>query len=91
MGTTSCCSFDNLTEVAAVCTREDIYLHVDGAYAGSALICEEFRGSMAGLEVRAVLSKTTFSLKQLNKRRLISLQVCQLIQLQSQQVAPDEL
>ena len=51
MGTTSCCSFDNIAEVAAVCNREDIYLHVDGAYAGSALICEEFRGCMAGLEV----------------------------------------
>ena len=50
-GTTSCCSFDNIKEIGQFCKREEIYLHVDGAYAGSALICEEFRGYLEGLEV----------------------------------------
>jgi glutamate/tyrosine decarboxylase-like PLP-dependent enzyme len=50
-GTTCCCSFDNLQEIGMVCKKEDIYLHVDGAYAGSALICEEFRQYANGLEV----------------------------------------
>ncbi len=50
-GTTSCCSFDNLSEIGALCTRESIYLHVDGAYAGSSLICPEFRPLVNGLEL----------------------------------------
>ena len=50
-GTTSCCSFDRVKEIGQFCQREEIYLHVDGAYAGSALICEEFRGYLEGLEV----------------------------------------
>lgn len=50
-GTTSCCSIDNLKEIGKFCSEESIYLHVDGAYAGSALICEEFREYAAGLEL----------------------------------------
>jgi glutamate/tyrosine decarboxylase-like PLP-dependent enzyme len=34
LGTTSCCSFDNLREVGPVCRRFGVWLHVDGAYAG---------------------------------------------------------
>lgn len=33
-GTTGCCSFDNLSEIGAVCQKHDTYLHVDAAYAG---------------------------------------------------------
>lgn len=50
IGTTSCCSYDNISEIGAFCKREDIYLHVDGAYAGSALICDEFRFIAQGLD-----------------------------------------
>ncbi len=50
-GTTSCCSFDNIAEIGSLCTREDIYLHVDGAYAGSSLVCPEFRPLINGLEL----------------------------------------
>ena len=32
--------------------EEQIWLHVDGAYAGSALICPEYRYLGAGMEVR---------------------------------------
>jgi len=49
-GTTSCCSFDNLKEIGSICNEMDIYLHVDAAYAGNALICEELRPLMKGIE-----------------------------------------
>ncbi|CAF3906258.1 unnamed protein product [Rotaria magnacalcarata] len=48
-GTTSCCSYDNLEEIGEICRREKLWFHVDGAYAGSALICEEYRYIMKGL------------------------------------------
>uniref|UniRef100_A0A0K0FBH7 MIP05841p (inferred by orthology to a D. melanogaster protein) n=1 Tax=Strongyloides venezuelensis TaxID=75913 RepID=A0A0K0FBH7_STRVS len=50
LGTTSVCSFDVLAEVGPVCSENDIWLHVDGAYAGSAMICPEFRYLMKGIE-----------------------------------------
>lgn len=50
-GTTSCCSFDNVKELATFCKKEEIYIHVDAAYAGSALICKEFRSLLPGLEL----------------------------------------
>lgn len=34
LGTTSCCSFDRLDEIAEVGVDEDIWVHVDAAYAG---------------------------------------------------------
>lgn len=51
LGTTSCCSFDNLEEIGEICRREQLWFHVDAAYAGSAFICEEYRYLMKGLEV----------------------------------------
>lgn len=50
LGTTSCVSFDNLEELGQVCQDHDIWLHVDAAYAGSALICPEFKYLMKGIE-----------------------------------------
>ncbi|XP_066210254.1 aromatic-L-amino-acid decarboxylase isoform X1 [Saccopteryx leptura] len=50
LGTTSCCSFDRLSEVGPVCNREDVWLHIDAAYAGSAFICPEFRHLLNGVE-----------------------------------------
>uniref|UniRef100_A0A915CPE2 Tyrosine decarboxylase n=1 Tax=Ditylenchus dipsaci TaxID=166011 RepID=A0A915CPE2_9BILA len=50
LGTTSVCSFDVLSEVGPVCTDNDLWLHVDAAYAGSAMICPEFRFLMQGIE-----------------------------------------
>ncbi|XP_063232615.1 tyrosine decarboxylase-like [Bacillus rossius redtenbacheri] len=51
LGTTSCCSFDNLREVGPVCHRfPGVWLHVDGAYAGNAFICPELKPLMAGIE-----------------------------------------
>uniref|UniRef100_A0A9L0TUK9 Aromatic-L-amino-acid decarboxylase n=1 Tax=Equus caballus TaxID=9796 RepID=A0A9L0TUK9_HORSE len=50
LGTTSCCSFDNLLEVGPICIKEDVWLHIDAAYAGSAFICPEFRPLLNGVE-----------------------------------------
>ncbi|CAF1025894.1 unnamed protein product [Rotaria sp. Silwood1] len=50
LGTTGACAFDNLIELGAICERENIWIHVDAAYAGSAFICPEFRHFMNGVE-----------------------------------------
>ncbi|XP_069852086.1 aromatic-L-amino-acid decarboxylase [Dipodomys merriami] len=50
LGTTSCCSFDNLLEVGPICNKEHLWLHIDAAYAGSAFICPEFRHLLNGVE-----------------------------------------
>ncbi|XP_035866274.1 aromatic-L-amino-acid decarboxylase isoform X2 [Phyllostomus discolor] len=50
LGTTSCCSFDRLPELGPVCDKEDLWLHIDAAYAGSAFICPEFRHLLNGVE-----------------------------------------
>lgn len=47
LGTTSTCAFDHLEEIGKVCEKENIWLHVDAAYAGSAFICPEYRHLMA--------------------------------------------
>ncbi|PSN56849.1 Tyrosine decarboxylase [Blattella germanica] len=50
LGSTSCCSFDNLLEIGPVCKRfPAVWLHVDGAYAGNAMICPENKYLMAGI------------------------------------------
>lgn len=49
VGTTSTTSVDPLPEIAAVARRENMWLHVDGAYALAAGICPEFRPLLAGL------------------------------------------
>lgn len=58
MGTTSCCSFDNFEELGQICQREKLWFHVDGAYAGAALICSEFNYLIKGFEV--IISKVVF-------------------------------
>lgn len=50
-GTTEICSFDNVEELAKICQKESIWLHVDAAYAGTALICPEFRPLMKGIHM----------------------------------------
>ncbi|KAH9518894.1 Tyrosine decarboxylase [Bulinus truncatus] len=50
LGTTACCSFDNLSELGEVASRQGVYLHVDAAYAGNALICQEFHYLKNGVE-----------------------------------------
>ncbi len=50
VGTTSTTSVDPVQEIADLCEREGIWLHVDAAYAGSAAVCPEYRALMAGIE-----------------------------------------
>jgi len=51
LGTTAVCSFDNLRELGVICERHSLWLHVDAAYAGSALICAELQHVLNGIEV----------------------------------------
>ncbi|KAG1653018.1 Tyrosine decarboxylase [Nymphon striatum] len=50
LGTTSCCSFDRIEEIGPICEKEDVWLHVDAAYAGSSFICPEVQHLMKGIE-----------------------------------------
>ncbi len=50
LGTTSSTAFDPLPEIAAVCRRYGLWLHVDGALAGTAALCPEFRYLQAGID-----------------------------------------
>ncbi len=50
LGTTGVCAFDNIEEIGPICKEEDLWLHIDAAYAGSALICPEFRKFSKGIE-----------------------------------------
>uniref|UniRef100_A0A1I8FSH8 Aromatic-L-amino-acid decarboxylase n=1 Tax=Macrostomum lignano TaxID=282301 RepID=A0A1I8FSH8_9PLAT len=51
LGTTACASCDNLSDVGAVCHREQLWCHVDAAYSGGALVCPEFRPLLQGIEL----------------------------------------
>ena len=50
VGTTSTTSVDPVPEIAAICEREQLWLHVDGAYGGAAAVVPELRGIMRGVE-----------------------------------------
>ncbi len=50
VGSTSSMAIDPVPEIAAVCQRENVWLHVDAAMAGIAALCPEFRFVNAGLE-----------------------------------------
>lgn len=50
LGTTGATAIDPLDEIAAICSRYGIWLHVDAAFAGSALILPEFRWMIKGVE-----------------------------------------
>jgi aromatic-L-amino-acid/L-tryptophan decarboxylase len=50
VGGTSVGATDNIAEVCAVAKRHDLYVHVDAAWAGSAMICSEFRHYWQGIE-----------------------------------------
>jgi len=51
LGTTAVCSYDNIREMGVICERHSLWLHVDAAYAGSALICPELQHVLHGIEV----------------------------------------
>lgn len=50
VGTTSTSSIDPVEEIADICEREKLWLHVDAAYAGSAAVVPELQHIMRGCE-----------------------------------------
>jgi aromatic-L-amino-acid decarboxylase len=51
VGTTSSNAIDPVPEIGRICQKEDLWLHVDAAMAGTAALCPEFRHIHAGLEL----------------------------------------
>ncbi len=49
LGTTGTTAVDPLPEIAAICREFNIWLHIDAAFAGTALILPEFRWMSSGL------------------------------------------
>jgi len=50
VGTTSTTSIDPVPEIAAICRREGLWLHVDAAYGGAAAVLESHRWVLAGCD-----------------------------------------
>jgi aromatic-L-amino-acid decarboxylase len=50
LGSTSIGACDDIAAISEVARRHGLYLHVDAAWAGSAMICPEFRDLMRGAE-----------------------------------------
>jgi aromatic-L-amino-acid/L-tryptophan decarboxylase len=50
VGTTASASVDPVPAIADACAAAGTWLHVDAAYAGSAMVCPEFRWAFAGVE-----------------------------------------
>jgi aromatic-L-amino-acid decarboxylase len=50
VGTTSTTSVDPVAEIAEACSRAGVWLHVDAAYAGCAMVCPELRWAFDGIE-----------------------------------------
>jgi aromatic-L-amino-acid decarboxylase len=50
-GTTSSNGFDPLPDLGRICREHNLWLHVDGAMAGAAALCPEFRHLFEGLEL----------------------------------------
>lgn len=51
LGTTGVTAIDPLPEIAGICKKYGIWLHVDAAFAGSALVLPEYRWMIEGLEL----------------------------------------
>jgi aromatic-L-amino-acid decarboxylase len=50
IGTTGCTAVDPLAQIAAVSQKFNVWLHVDAAYAGTALLLPEYRWMIEGIE-----------------------------------------
>jgi len=50
VGTTSTTSVDPVAAVVEACSERGVWVHVDAAYAGSAMVCPELRSAFEGIE-----------------------------------------
>jgi aromatic-L-amino-acid decarboxylase len=50
LGTTGSTAVDPLAEIASICSMYKIWLHIDAAFAGSALLLPEYRWMLQGIE-----------------------------------------
>ena len=50
IGTTGTVSIDPLSEIGIICSKYKVWLHVDAAYAGTALLLPEYRHIIKGIE-----------------------------------------
>lgn len=50
IGTTSSCAVDDVKTIGQICQKYNIWMHIDSAYAGSAMICPELRHHLDGVE-----------------------------------------
>jgi aromatic-L-amino-acid decarboxylase len=50
VGTTSTTSVDPVPTIADACAAAGVWLHVDAAYAGTAMVCPEFRWAFEGVD-----------------------------------------
>lgn len=50
IGTTGSTAIDPLKDISEICTRYNIFLHVDAAYAGTALLLPEMRWMIEGIQ-----------------------------------------
>ncbi|MBW4636389.1 MAG: aminotransferase class V-fold PLP-dependent enzyme [Iphinoe sp. HA4291-MV1] len=55
-GTTNTGAVDPLSELSNFCLREDLWLHIDGAYGAASILCEQGRSVLKGLELCDSLS-----------------------------------
>jgi aromatic-L-amino-acid decarboxylase len=51
IGTTSSTAIDPIEKIAAVCNKYNIWLHIDAAFAGTALLLPEYRWMIKGIEL----------------------------------------
>jgi len=50
-GTTNCGTVDDLVAIAQICRRHKLWLHVDGAYGASAILSDQHRNLVEGIEL----------------------------------------
>ena len=51
VGTTATTAIDPVRAIGEIATQHELWFHIDAAYAGAAMICEEFRHHQDGLEL----------------------------------------
>ncbi|MEX2424460.1 MAG: pyridoxal-dependent decarboxylase [Acidimicrobiia bacterium] len=51
VGTTGTTAVDPIRAIGGIAERHDLWFHVDAAYAGNAMICQEFRHHIDGVEL----------------------------------------